>query len=847
MKTSEQRAVPSRLFSCQKNKLFLLCNASGLTKGIFLLIVGSMCIWLNVSVAQARQKPDPSIKFVEVEVILSDQCSLSDIRALPRAPGSDLEVLDSGMRVRVQLPARRVKAIVKKGADVTVLRKFVLVEGSTGEAGSLDGAATLGTCSGPYQYDENGANVFIPDTYPAEWAYSDIYISGAPVGATVTCIDVHYEIIHDYVGDLIVDLTDQDLTYEYNLWEDPYASWENLKETVTGITAFNGEMVNQIWTLWAVDTFPFWYEGYIDYWWIKVYYKGVPAPPNDDCGDAIAVEDGVPYVGSTVGATGFEESGCSYNDTADVWHSYTPASAGLVTISLSGSTFDTTLAVFDVCGGRELTCNDDWCDELQSEITMNMAGASTYLIRVAGYDGATGDYTLTVTSHPCILPPEPNSPHPASGVGNVPLETILSWNSSKMYRAGSSKAATLPPKDTSMQKVIYGSDDRLDEYQVKDTDVLAAGDSTVALVNQYELVDNGDGTLSLPTETYAQWYQWADPIETGNPLCPDEPFRDQPSPAWCSGFLVAPDIIATTGHCVCPGDCADMAVVFGFVMLDADTPVLTIDESEVYYCSEVIARQIGDPEWALVRLDREVTGHNPLTVRAGGVIPDDEPLLVIGHPLGLPRKYDSGATVRDNSASAYFQANLDTYAGSSGSAVLNANTLEVEGIIYSGNPDFVEDGSCDRSNVCPDSGCPEWEDVTRATEFSSLLPWQRYDVYFDVNSPPTELICSDIDEAMCDPTGEPTATLRPCTTYYWQVVSRNSCSQTEGPIWSFTTASVSADFDRDCDVDFGDLASLVSHWLEDEPSVNIAAPDNLIDFSDFAVLAEHWLWQAQTK
>ena len=106
-----------------------------------------------------------------------------------------------------------------------------------------------------------------------------------------------------------------------------------------------------------------------------------------------------------------------------------------------------------------------------------------------------------------------------------------------------------------------------------------------------------------------------------------------------------------------------MAVVFGFVMLDANTPVLTIDESEIYYCSEVIARQIGNPDWALIRLDREVTGHSPLDVRREDTVADGQELLVIGHLIGLPRKYAGGATVRENTASGYFQANSDTYTG----------------------------------------------------------------------------------------------------------------------------------------------------------------------------------------
>jgi len=806
---------------------------------LLLVMAGIVISGVLVNISAAAGQGESAGKFAEVEIALSDKLGIEHIRDLPMAPGSDLEVLDSAKRVRAQLPAGWVKALVENGADISVLRKFVLSEGSQDEGVTLDGGATiLGSCSGPYQYGENGDNVPIPDAPDlyncGGWVWSEIGIWNAPGGATVACVDVHYEIIHTYVGDLDVDLSDEDyLSYWYDLWENEGGGADNINETETGITTFNGKLVNQVWLLWAMDC-GYLDSGHIDYWWIKVYYEEIPAPPNDDCNDAIAVTEEAPYSGSTVGATGDGQSSCGYHDTADVWHSYTPNNPGLVTISLSGSTFDTTLAVFDLCEGTELACNDDTCDGLQSEITMNMADANTYLIRIAGYEGDAGDYTLTVTNSGCVLPPEPNNPSPANDVNNVSLQAMFSWNGGEAVVSASGGVIT--------PEVIYGYDDRLDEYEVNDTNILAAGDSTVALVSLSELVDNNDGTFSLPAETYAEWYERVDPIETGNPLCSDEPFRDQPNPALCSGFLVAPDIIATAGHCACPDYCTDMAVVFGFVMLDANTAVLTIDESQIYYCSEVIARQIGDPDWALIRLDREVVGHSPLPVRTAGVIGEAPELLVIGHPIGLARKYAGGATVRENTASGYFQANLDTYGGNSGSAVFNADTLEVEGILYGGNVDFVEDGSCDRSNVCPNTGCPYWEYVTRSTEFAALLGGQKYDVYFDSNNPPTELVCGDIDEPTCDPTPEPSILLKPCMTYYWQVVSKNYCGETEGPIWSFTTTSIPADFDKDCDVDFEDLRKLVLYWLGNEPSVNIAAPDDVIDFADFAALAEVWLW-----
>jgi hypothetical protein len=118
-------------------------------------------------------------------------------------------------------------------------------------------------------------------------------------------------------------------------------------------------------------------------------YEGV------DVNDAIVVNIGEEYSGSTVGATCTDESSCGYNDKHAVWHSYTPQSDQTVTISLCGSTFNTTLAVFDACEGTELACNDNYCG-LQSELTLDLIAGQTYLIRVAGYNDQMGDYTLTI-------------------------------------------------------------------------------------------------------------------------------------------------------------------------------------------------------------------------------------------------------------------------------------------------------------------------------------------------------------------------------------------------------------------------------------------------------------------
>jgi beta propeller repeat protein len=119
----------------------------------------------------------------------------------------------------------------------------------------------------------------------------------------------------------------------------------------------------------------------------------------------IDVPEGVPYHGSTTNSIATaDESSCGYNDTRDVWHWFIPQMTGRYTISLCGSDFDTTLAVFDDCDGTEIECNDDFCD-LQSELTVKVKVGQEYYIRVAGYDGATGDYTLLITEPECINRP----------------------------------------------------------------------------------------------------------------------------------------------------------------------------------------------------------------------------------------------------------------------------------------------------------------------------------------------------------------------------------------------------------------------------------------------------------
>lgn len=90
------------------------------------------------------------------------------------------------------------------------------------------------------------------------------------------------------------------------------------------------------------------------------------------------------------------------------------------------------------------------------------------------------------------------------------------------------------------QRAIYGTDDRKDIYQVTNAELLALVDSVAALVEAPDLRATPSGRLSPTTSSYKVDYE----------LCDGETFASQPLGCFCSGFLLAPDVIATVGHCV---------------------------------------------------------------------------------------------------------------------------------------------------------------------------------------------------------------------------------------------------------------------------------------------------------
>lgn len=262
----------------------------------------------------------------------------------------------------------------------------------------------------------------------------------------------------------------------------------------------------------------------------------------------------------------------------------------------------------------------------------------------------------------------------------------------------------------SSEKVIYGDDNRLDWYESPNTTYRELALSTAAMINKKNLIKN------------TNYYNISGVTLRGRGICADERFANQITAASCSGFLVGEDLLVTAGHCITnQEDCAKYAWVFDFRLKFKADKATTIAPDAVYNCQEIIEHQLDSfnkNDYTLIRLNKKVTGRRPLQIRKQGKIQKGQEVVVIGHPTGLPTKIADKAFVRKRKGK-FFVANLDTYGGNSGSAVFNAKTGLVEGILVRGANDYVSRGGCRQSNrIGENQG--RGEDVTYITNIKAL-------------------------------------------------------------------------------------------------------------------------------
>jgi V8-like Glu-specific endopeptidase len=284
-----------------------------------------------------------------------------------------------------------------------------------------------------------------------------------------------------------------------------------------------------------------------------------------------------------------------------------------------------------------------------------------------------------------------------------------------MFKLGTIALALLMTSTSfAKNKVVYGIDNRVEVYETENTLYSDLSASTAAMIDSRSIVEGDGETVTITGST----------LESRG-ICSNARFSQQISAASCSGFLVAPNLLVTAGHCITSDrDCESQKWVFEYKQSEEEALEFTVSKNDVYSCKRIIQRSLdrgSQDDFALIELDREVSDRTPLEYRKEGKVEDNAPLVVIGHPSGLPTKIADGANVRNNFDPVYFVANLDTFGGNSGSAVFNSETGLVEGILVRGEQDYVfTSRGCRVPKVCTEEGC-RGEDVTRITNITSLI------------------------------------------------------------------------------------------------------------------------------
>jgi hypothetical protein len=138
---------------------------------------------------------------------------------------------------------------------------------------------------------------------------------------------------------------------------------------------------------------------------------------NDQCSGAIALSACAPYTMSTADATssGDPAPTCQSNFGKGVWFSYLLLSAGPVTFSTCGSSFDTVLQVFTGSCGNLVPvsggCDDDngpACAGVTASVTVTGAVNTIYYLLAGGFGGASGTLQMNVLDPNPVVTCPPN-------------------------------------------------------------------------------------------------------------------------------------------------------------------------------------------------------------------------------------------------------------------------------------------------------------------------------------------------------------------------------------------------------------------------------------------------------
>jgi V8-like Glu-specific endopeptidase len=181
---------------------------------------------------------------------------------------------------------------------------------------------------------------------------------------------------------------------------------------------------------------------------------------------------------------------------------------------------------------------------------------------------------------------------------------------------------------------------------------------------------------------------------------PNVKFLDQPAIAQCTGFLIAPDILVTAGHCILDMNTAkDYYWVFDYtneMQYNSKEKYLTVKPENIFSVIDVLAAEennnsyLSNTDYAVLRLNKKST-RRPYRFRTSGSVSEETRVYTVGTPTGLPLKLSENSKVIDNEPETWFMSDTDVFPGNSGGPIFDPAGW-IEGILVRTAAQTLSDG-----------------------------------------------------------------------------------------------------------------------------------------------------------
>jgi hypothetical protein len=295
-------------------------------------------------------------------------------------------------------------------------------------AGNLYFVRTGGTAAAPFTLSFNlllppanddcaNATPVVDGTNPATGTYSNVgalddagYTAAACAAGAVGSKGVWFTYVAGTTGNVAASTCNQVGFPTATLLDTVVEVFDNCGATFTSIACNDTACTNLSTAVFAAVAG--------NQYWIRVSSKSTtltgtftltmnPAPVNDECVSAVPLSNGAngPFVhfGATTSAG---VPTCSAVNQ-DLWFTYTATETAVLKLNTCGSNVDTVVAVYDVCAGTQLACDDDdlsnlgpcaTTQTLNSYLELPVTLGTTYLIRVGNFSATTfGQYTINLS------------------------------------------------------------------------------------------------------------------------------------------------------------------------------------------------------------------------------------------------------------------------------------------------------------------------------------------------------------------------------------------------------------------------------------------------------------------